>query len=137
MTRIKYSADIMQYISIFESFTNAKVKDCIVDESVLFVIEENDMGKAIGKHGSNIKRMEELIKKSIRLVEFSNNPAQFLQNLIYPTQAKDIREENKLLSIYCHDAKSKGRIIGRERQNLQKINDIVKRYFDVEEVKVV
>ena len=128
----------MQYILIFESSTNAKVKDCIVDEDgILFVIEENDMGKAIGKHGSNINRMEDILKKNIRLVEFSNNASQFVQNLIYPVEAKDIREENKIISIYCHDAKSKGRIFGRDRQNIQKINETVKRYFDIEEVKVV
>lgn len=137
MERIRYTADIMQYISIFENLTGAKVKDCILNEGILFVVEENDMGKAIGKHGSNIRKIENILKKSVRLVEFSNNLPQFISNLIYPVQAKDIKEENGMVSIYCADAKSKGKIIGRDRHNLIKINEIAKRYFDILEIKVV
>ncbi len=126
----------MQYISIFESLTSAKVKDCIVNEQILFIVNENDMGKAIGKHGSNVKRIENMMKKRIRLVEFNNDVKQFVQNLIYPVQAKEIKEENGIVSIYCNDIKSKGILIGRDRHNIKFINDIVKRHFGINEVKV-
>ena len=136
MERIRYSADIIQYISIFESLTNSKVKDCIANEGILFVIEENDMGRAIGKGGSNIKRVEGILKKNIRLVEFSSDVSRFLQNLIYPVEAKEIKNESGIVSICCYDMKSKGKIIGRDRHNIKWINDVVKRHFEVDEVKV-
>ena len=137
MARIRYSADIIQYISIFESLTAAKVKDCIVNEQILFIVNENDMGKAIGKQGSNVKRIENMMKKKIRLVEFNDDVVQFVQNLIYPIQAKEIKEENGIVSIYCNDIKSKGMLIGRDRHNINFVKDIVKRHFEVEEIKVV
>ena len=59
----------MRYISLFESLTGAKVKDCIVNDIVIFIVHENEMGKAIGKQGSNIKRIENILKKKIKLVE--------------------------------------------------------------------
>ena len=136
MARIRYSADIMQYISIFESLTAAKVRDCIVNEQMLFIINENDMGKAIGKQGSNVKRIENMMKKKIRLVEFNDNIAQFVQNLIYPIKAKEIKEENGIVSIYCDDVKSKGMLIGRDRHNINFVNDVVKRHFGINEIKV-
>ncbi|MEK6949830.1 MAG: NusA-like transcription termination signal-binding factor [Nanoarchaeota archaeon] len=136
MARIKYNFDVMQYISIFESLTAAKVKDCIVDDSILFIVQENDMGKAIGKNGSNIKRAENLLKKNIRLVEFSSDVKQFVRNLIYPVQAKEVAEDSGIISIYCADSKSKGRIIGRDRHNINETLNIVKRHFKVEEIKV-
>ncbi len=126
----------MQYISIFESLTSAKVKDCIVNEQILFIVNENDMGKAIGKHGSNVKRIENMMKKRIRLVEFNNDVKQFVQNLIYPVQAKEIKEENGIVSIYCNDIKSKGILIGRDRHNINFVNDVVKRHFGINEIKV-
>lgn len=135
MARIRYNADVMQYISIFESLTAAKVKDCIVNEQILFIVNENDMGKAIGKQGSNVKRIENMMKKRIRLVEFNNDVKQFVQNLIYPIQAKEIKEENGIVNIYCNDVKSKGMLIGRDRHKINLINNIVKRHFEVEEVK--
>ena len=126
----------MQYISIFESLTAAKVRDCIVNEQMLFIINENDMGKAIGKQGSNVKRIENMMKKKIRLVEFSSDVKQFVKNLISPIQAKDIKEEEGIVSIYCNDVKSKGMLIGRDRHNINFVNDVVKRHFGINEIKV-
>lgn len=137
MEKIKYDATLMKYISLFESLTGAKAKDCIANEHILFIVHENEMGKAIGKHGSNIKRIEGMLNKNIRLVEFSNDIVQFIQNLMYPLIAKEIKEENGIVSICCHDTKTKGMLIGRDRHNINSISDIVKRYFKVSEIKVV
>lgn len=126
----------MRYITLFESLTGAKVKDCIVNDIIVFIIHENEMGKAIGKHGSNIKRVENTLKKKIKLVEFNNDVSQFVQNLIYPLKAKEIKEEDGIVAIHVDDRKTKGLLIGRDRHNISLVNDIVKRYFKVEEVKV-
>ena len=136
MTRIKYSYDIMKYMSTFESLTGAKLKDCIADDNIIFIVQENDMGRAIGKNGSNIKRVESLLKKKIKLIEFSNDVARFVGNLINPLRVKEIREEDGVVNIYAEDTKTKGMLIGREKQRINSINDIVKRYFQVKEVKV-
>ena len=127
----------MRYMSLFESLTGAKVKDCILGDVVLFVVHENEMGKAIGKHASNIKRVENTLKKKIKLVEFNNDVSQFVQNLIYPLKAKEIKEEGMIVTIYGEDTRTKGLLIGRDRRNINSTNDIVKRYFKVEEVKVI
>ena len=136
MTRIKYTSDIMKYMSMFESLTGAKLKDCIADDSIMFIVQENDMGRAIGKNGSNIKRVESLLKKKIKLIEFSSNVTQFVGNLINPIKAKEIKEEDGIVNIYAEDVKTKGMLIGREKHKINSINDIVKRYFQVKEVKV-
>lgn len=136
MARIKYNIDVIKYITLFESLTGAKVKDCIVNESIVFIIHENEMGKAIGKQGANIRRVENAIKKKIRLVEFNSDISQFIQNLISPIRAKEIKEEEGIVTIYGNDTKSRGLLIGRDRRNLNSVNDIVKRYFGIKEIKV-
>jgi len=136
VARIKYNLDVMRYMSLFESLTGAKVKDCILNDIVMFVVHENEMGKAIGKHASNIKRVENTLKKRIKLVEFNNDVSQFVQNLIYPLKAREIKEEDGIVTVYGEDTRTKGLLIGRDRHNLNSINDIVKRYFKIEEVKV-
>ena len=136
MTRIKYSYDIIKYMSMFESLTGAKLKDCITDDNIMFIVQENDMGRAIGKNGINIKRMEGLLKKRIKLIEFNNNVAKFVGNLINPIKAKEIKEEEGIVNIYAEDVKTKGMLIGRERHRINSINNIVKRYFRIKEVKV-
>ena len=127
----------MKLMTLFESMTGAKVKDCISDEKLTFIIEENEMGKAIGKNGSNIKRMENMLKKKIKLAEFSSDVLQFVKNMVYPLEVSGISQEEGIITIHGKDTSSKAMLIGRERQNINHLMDIVKRYFDVKEIKVV
>ena len=137
MNKIKYDSDIIKLMTLFESMTGAKVKDCISGEKTLFVIEENEMGKAIGRNGSNIKRIESVLKRKIKLAEFSSDVAQFIRNMAYPAQIAEIKQENGAIIIQGKDSNSKAMLIGRDRQNLNHLTDIVKRYFEINEIKVI
>lgn len=128
----------MKFISLFETITRAKLKDAVDEESrLLFVVEEGEIGKAIGKNGMNVKRLENVLNKRIRIVEFNNDLLQFVRNLIYPLAAREIKEENKIVIIAGNDAKTKGLLIGRDAQNLRAYENVVKRYFEIEGIKVV
>src|SRR3989344_3725038 len=121
----------MKLITLFESMTGANVRDCIANEKLIFVIEENEMGKAIGKSGANIKRIENALKKKIKLVEFSSDVLQFVKNMIHPIEALDVKLEDGIVAIYGKDTAAKAILIGRERRNVNHLMDIVKRYFDI------
>ena len=127
----------MKYMSLFESITRVKLKDCIADDKLTFVVEEGGIGRAIGKNGSNAKMLENIIRKKVRMVEFNSNIADFIKNLIYPTIIRDVKQENGIVSIMANDAKSKGILIGRDRRNLDAVKSIVKRYFKIDDIKVV
>ena len=127
----------MKLIALFESMTGAKVRDCIANERLIFIVEENEMGKAIGRNGMNIKRIENALKKKIKLVEFSNDILHFVKNIIYPIEALDIKIEDGIVAIHGKDTTTKAMLIGRERQNINHLTSIVKRYFDIKEIKVV
>ena len=137
MNKIKYSSDSMKFMTLFESMTGTKVKDCIVNSRIIFIIEENEMGRAIGKNGVNIKRMENKLKKKIKLVEYSNNILQFVKNVISPIEALDIKDQDGNITIYGKDVQTKAMLIGRERQTINHLGSIVKRYFDVKSIRVV
>ena len=137
MNKIKYDSDLMKLITLFESMTGAKVKDCIADEKLIFIIEENDMGKAIGKNGANIKRIENILKKKIKLIEFNNDVLQFVKNMVYPIEVLDVKQEEGVVIIYGKDTSARAMLIGRERQNINHLSDIVKRYFSLKEIRVV
>lgn len=136
MNKIKYNSDSMKLIMFFESMTGAKVKDIITNKKFIFIIKENEMGKAIGKNGSNIKKIENKLRKKIKLVEFSNDIVQFVRNLVYPFNALDIGHADGVITIHARDTSTKAMLIGREHQNINHLNDVVKRYFDVKEIKI-
>ena len=137
MNRVKYDSDLMKLMTLFESISGAKVKDAIANGKVTFVIEENDMGKAIGKNGVNIKKMEHMLKKKVKLVEFSSDVVQFVRNVIHPIEAQNVEYNDGIITISGKDTSAKSMIIGREHQNLNHTADLVKRYFDIKEIKVI
>ena len=137
MTRVKYDSELIKLMMLFESMSGAKVKDCISNDRILFIVGENDMGRAIGKNGANIKKFENKLKKKVKLAEFSSDVAQFVRNLAYPAEIADVKNENGIITIHGKDANSRAMLIGRERQNLNHLTEIVRRYFDVKEIRVV
>ena len=137
MSKVKFDSDSMKLMMLFESVTGAKVKDCIANEKLILIMEENEMGKAIGRNGVNIKRMENKLKRKIKLVEFSDDVLKFIKNIIYPIEALDIKNEDEIITIHGKDTSSKAMLIGRERQNINHISSIVKRYFDIKEIRVI
>ena len=137
MIKAKYDSDSMKLIALFESMTGAQVKDCIINEKLMFVIEENEMGKAIGKNGMHIKKLESMMRKKIRLVEFSKDVAQFIRNLAHPIEISSIENDNGLITLFGKDTSTRAMLIGRERQNINHIKGIVQRYFDVKEIRVM
>ena len=137
MIKVKYNYDLIKLMMIFESMSGAKIKDCIANGKILIIVEENEMGKAIGKNGINIKKFENKLKKKVKLAEFSSDSGQFVRNLAYPAEISDVRNENGIMTIQGRDANSRAMLIGRERQNLNHLTEIVRRYFDVKEIKII
>ncbi len=138
MTKIKYDVNIMKFISLFENITRARVKDCISkDDRLIFIVQPGEMGRAIGKKGANIKKLERALKKKIRIIEFDDEVTCFVSNCIFPSKAKDIEEKEEVITITPVDNKTRGYIIGRGGLNLRELEDIVKRFFTIEEIKVV
>ena len=94
--RIKLNNESIRYITLFESMTSALVKDCIISEAkLMFIVDEGQAGVAIGKNGLNIKNLENVLKKKIEIVEFSNDPLKFLQNILRPFSLKNLYMSEK------------------------------------------
>ncbi len=137
MTKIKYNIDAMKFMSLFETMTRAKLKDCIISENlVTFIVEENQIAKAIGKKGANVKNLERVLNKKIKIVEFSDDMIRFIQNLAYPAKIKEAVQEDRIVKITAADTQSRGWLIGRGASILRSHEAIVKRFFDIDEIKV-
>ena len=137
MNKIKYSQDLMKFMSIFETITQTKLKDCIQDDYLIFIVQENQIAKAIGRNGNNVRQLQNILKKKIKIVEFNPDLLIFTKNLISPLKAKDIKIDENVIIIQGIDTKTKGLLIGRNAKNLREYESIVKRYFPIKEIKVV
>ena len=135
--KIKFDIDIMKFISLFDNITKIHAKDCFKQDSrIIFIVNEGKAGMAVGKKGMNIKKLENLFKKKIKIVEHSESLIDFVKNVIHPLGAKEISEDDEIVTIIPVDNKTRGYLIGREAVNLRNYEEIVKRYFDIKEIKV-
>jgi len=137
--KIKYDLNLMKFMSFFENLTNTRLKDCFIDKNSLlvFVVEENQIAKAIGKKGVNVRNIKEKLNRKIKIVEFNSNLETFVANIIRPLTGNEIKVDDKIITIVGPDTKTKGLLIGRNGQNLRNYEEIVKRYFDINEIKVI
>jgi N utilization substance protein A len=51
-------------------------------DRVIFVVNKGQMGLAIGKGGSTIKQLQNMVAKKIELVEFSDDASEFIRNML-------------------------------------------------------
>jgi N utilization substance protein A len=139
MSNVKFNVSTIKYISLFENVTRTKARDCIEDEGILiFLVEPHEIGRAIGKNGANIKRLESLTKKKIKIAEYSDDLIRYIRSMLMPLKADSIEESDGIVTIKSDDTKTKGLMIGRNAQNLRKLEKYVQRYFDnVKEIKVM
>jgi N utilization substance protein A len=118
--KIKYDFAVMKFISMFESATGAQLQDSFMqNDKIVFVVKQGQIGKALGKKGVNIRKLENLFKKKIRIIEFNDDMLQFVRNAVHPLQIKEITEEAGVITIIPPDTKTRGYLIGRGAANLR------------------
>ena len=133
-------------MSLFGQVTHVKLKDCFEDQHKLltFVVEDHDLGRAIGKHAMHVKKLEYLLKRIVRILGFNSDVYRFLEQVISPLRVQAVREDPELRTeegpvfiIEGGDIKTKSLLIGRNAQNLRNTEAIIRRYFPLKELKVV
>ena len=142
--KIKLTSDEFSYLSLFQTITTAVSRDCIIDEKmdrVIFVVNKGQMGMAIGKGGSNIKQLQTAISKKIELVEYSENPINFIKNVFNSDMIQDIKINERMDGtknvIVVVDMKKKGIIVGKDGRNIDKARILAKRYFNITNVLIL
>jgi len=140
---IKLSTDQMRLMSLFQNVTGATARDCVEDEKqnrVIFVVNEGKMGLAIGKGGSHIKNLQNIVKRNVEIVEYSEDPIKFLKNILNPKLVSEVklnkRDDGTLQAIVTVDPKKKGIVVGREGRNAEKARLLAKRYFEISSILI-
>jgi len=136
--KITFDTNIIKCMSLFENITHAKLKDCFFDrEKLVFLVEQGEMGKALGRNKEHVMRLEKMLNRKIKIVEFNPARLQFITNYLAPLKILDIREDEDIVTVTGADTKTKGLIIGIKAQNLRNLEKIVSKYFQIKEIKVV
>lgn len=140
---IKLTTDQIRLISLFQNVTKTTARDCLDDEKhdkIIFVVNEGKMGLAIGKGGSNIKSLQNILKRNVELVEYFSDPIKFLKNVLNPKliiEVKlDTKQDGSSQATVIVDQGKKGLVVGREGRNAERARLFAKRYFNISNVQI-
>jgi N utilization substance protein A len=142
-TGIKITCDEMRYIALFENISGASVKDCIIDEEqgrAIFIVNQGQVGVAIGRGGRNIHTLEKMTGKKHEIIEYSEDPMQFIKNALKPAAVREVRvterTDGKTIAVVTVNPKDKGIAIGKNGKNAERLRFLAKRYFQIQNVSI-
>ena len=137
---IVLTEDTLRYISLFESITKTNVMDCLdADDKLVFVVEAGQGNTAVGKKGEHVIKLKDKTGKNIQVVEYSEDPEQFVKNVSHIYEPKTVVIEqrgNVTHATITVNPELKGRAIGKAGKNLRIARDIVNRHHEIQSISV-
>jgi len=129
-----FDNDIIRVINAFESITGTEVRDCVCSEVIYFLVNPGKMALAIGKNGNNIKIAEKMLKRPIKIFEWSEDCEQFIKNMIPSTQKIDINGGKATITI---ETQKRGLVIGKKGSNIKVIREFLDRNGNIKDLKIL
>ena len=121
--------------------TGAMVKDLLVDEDngkLTFLVKKGDMGLAIGKRGSTVTKVQKTVDKGVEVIEHSDDPVEFITNLMAPAKVRSIRilqkENGEKIATIEADSRNKRTAIGKAGQNIERARLLAKRQHNINNI---
>ncbi len=135
---LSFDTESIRLMTLFENIMHVNVKDCIVDDSVVYlVIEEGMIGLAIGKNGRSVKHAEKVTGKTIKLFEYSDNLVEFVKKVVPYTTGVKVRNENGKVIVNVHVRRNnRPMVIGRGGRNLELYKKLLKRNHEVDDLVI-
>lgn len=130
--------ETLRLIGAFETATGVQPLDCVTTERrVVFVVPKAEAGRAIGKGGQNIRKLQDRLERHVQVVAFSDDPQTFVENYFYDVDVDEVRiedEGSRRVARVKVPAREKARAIGKGGSNVQIATELATRHHDVEVV---
>ncbi len=144
MSDVKYTIEDLNFMKLFQAVSGVYPRDIIHDDKfnrIIIVVDKGNMGASIGKSGQNIIYIKKVTGKDVVVVEYNDDIRDFIKGLIGQNVNFNVTESTnsngtKLITISVNP-ESKGVVFGVKGQNIEKIKLLLRRYFNVSQVKVI
>jgi len=138
----RISLEELRYISLLQDLTGAMVYRAIEDENdnrIIYLVDKNDVGKAIGRDGRNVKMLSKMLNKNIEIVEYADDIDNMVRNLLpgVTVLKVEVTERDGLKTVYVKvKDDEKGKAIGRDGRNVKRARLVLNRLFNVDRVVI-
>jgi len=136
---LKLGLEEINLINALDSVARVSARDCFIENNtVVFFVPEDQMKKAIGKKGTTIQDMRKKLGKNVELFGYTPEPEKFLSKAFYKATVEGVeikKIKEKKIAIIKTDSTNK-KIILQNLRRLNKIKELAKRNYDIEEVRI-
>jgi len=138
---VTLSKETFECMGLFQAVTSVTAKDCVIEEGrVVFIVESDKMGIAIGTGGKNIQNLRKRLSRRVKVFEFDPDPSKFLRNLLDDIKPKEIKisknKQQEKTAVVSISAEDKGKMIGSEGKNIKTITSLLQRHHGIDSVKI-
>ena len=140
MAEVRLDNQTLLHISLFERITRTRVRDCVdAEERIIFMVDDGFITKAVGKNGENVSKLRKSLNKTIQIIEYSDDPIQFVKSVFHPYEVENVELETRGNQIHATvkvNPVLKAKAIGRQGRNLKVFRDIICRHHEIQSVSV-
>jgi len=141
MPDIRLTEEEIRYATLFESITGVTPIDVVIDNEysrIIFVVQKNQAALAVGKGGSHVKMLRNIVGKDVEIVEAGESPEELIKNSLYPAKVIMVKvtkaPSGSKVAITTVAPEDKGIAIGKNGRNIARAKVLAKRYFDIEKI---
>ena len=134
---------LMRYINLFGKVCKVSTTNCFVyNHVIVFAVPRTEVFRAIGKKGANMKKLGEILRKKIKVIEMPTGEdkqeqmEKFVTAVVEPIGFNKIEAKDGVVSISA-GRQSKAALIGRGRAREEELGDIMKRFFHIQKLRIV
>jgi len=140
MAEVRLDNQTLLHIGLFERITRTRVRDCVdADGRIIFMVDNGFITKAVGKNGENVSKLRKSLNKTIQIIEYSDDPIQFVRSVFHPYEVEEVELETRGNQIHATvkvNPTLKAKAIGRQGRNLRIFRDIICRHHEIQSVSV-
>jgi len=136
---MRLTSDEIFYLNALNSASGANARDCVVQGKVIaFLLKKKELGKAIGKDASAVKKLRQKLKLNVELLEYADGPEEFIKKALYNVKVKGVQvsEKNgkKLVSVSLEPGEKRALLNGMPR--LKRIKALAQRNYSIDDIKI-
>lgn len=124
----------MRYINLLSRVAHVKTSKCFVyNNMIVFVVPRDQVGRAVGPRGDNIREIQMTLGKKIKIV---SEPAgledaqRFVQDVVEPVSFRSLEVRDGVFVLNA-GSQSKASLIGRNKKRFEELDQILKDSFGI------
>lgn len=129
----------IRYANLFGKVTGIRTNHCFeYNNTIVFAVPRKFIGQAIGKDNKNLKKLNQIIRKKIKIVPIplgKEDIENFVSVIVNPVKFKaiEIKENNATITA---NMQSKASLIGRNKVRLNEMQNILEQYFGIKKLRI-